>query len=153
MNLQIIINYESIEWDELSVWGDMYLKYGNWCYPASEWNDLICLTLYMWIFRLNEFLRIDRNGSKCVFVFADGDYSFEISKYSDTKLYKIEFLPQSEDFENCPKSINLGNFINEIINVVTLLKLNNPGVRRINDFEEMIEQFDILVKKIEDINL
>jgi hypothetical protein len=152
MNIQTIIDYESIEWDGLSVWGDIYLKHGNWCYPADGWNDLVCLVLYMWMYRLIEFLKNYQNSSTCTFWFADGNYSFEIGKCMDSSMYKIEFHPQSDDLDNLPERIDLPLFIKEIMDVVKILKLKNPGIRRMSDFDNMIEQFDILTKLVNDIN-
>ena len=77
-----------------SVWGTIYLKVNNRCFPDCYWDDCLDLLVPMWLTELDSLLELNRSG--CVLDFCDGPYQLAIYCIGDQRL-KIECIERFTD--------------------------------------------------------
>ncbi len=84
MKFIVISNKETYEYNEYSVFGEIYIQIGKHIFPAKGWNDIVSSVLDMWVSNLTHLIESDLCGQED-FDFMDGPFLYKIEgKGSDT---------------------------------------------------------------------
>ena len=59
-----------------SVWGNIYFRMNDLCFPDSEWYDKVSSLLEMWMGAIIEFIQYDKR--ECTLHFMDGPFYIHI---------------------------------------------------------------------------
>lgn len=98
---RIITDHTRDQWDSLgTVYGTIYLKYGEVSFPNSDWEDFVLPILNMWLESLFRLITVPKK--KQIFYFMDGDFEWSAEITTD-KLVHISLIKNHKIGDACLK--------------------------------------------------
>ena len=126
------------------IWGIIYVKINDYCFPDDQWWDIATSVLEMWATNLFNFLY--SHDDSCTLDFMDGDYSMIIRRLDATRISLN--CKKSSDILLNSNSIDLNYFIRQILSGVERLKNSIPELIGSSAIERLLSSEDKLRKAL-----
>lgn len=138
-------NKTSYTWNEISLYGGLFIEIDGYSFPDSGWDDIISSVLDMWIDNVQSLIQSNFNITKD-FYFMDGPYYFKVSNAGE-EIANITLYRSKNAINSNPYKVSFYNLISEICKITSSI-LQDKKYRGIKNINEMRIKYTQLRKAV-----
>lgn len=138
-------NKDTYEWNERSLYGELFIKIYDITFPDKDWIDIISSVLNMWTDNIISLLKSNLNREE-EFHFMDGPYYFVVTSKKN-ELIKITLFEKNKQVNEKPYEIMFYNFLSEISKIIVDL-INDERLKEVKNINDLRRKYINLEKYI-----